>query len=488
MMLDSATQQRTTNDIEQPVELTLEESYTGTERSFQIRTVRACKTCKGLGSLFSLNCPTCRGAQFLPFKKVIEVSIPAGVDTGTRVRIAGEGLPDANGGPHGDFLLLVTVLRNPAFERRGDDLFTILEVDQRIAAQGGRVLVSAPDRNRLQLILPPATADNTSFRLSDKGMPNCQGSGRGDLYVRVCFAQHRAQAMPQTASTRQQPQPTPLASSLAAGAARVNSLVGNYRLVRLLGSGGFADVYLGEHQYLKTQAAIKVLQGSVNALEVQSFMQEAETVARLAHPNIVRVLEFGMDGASLYLVMDYAPGGTLQDRHPRGVILPVTAVIPYIKQVAAALQHAHNHNLVHRDIKPANLLVGRQGEILLSDFGIAVVAHKTQSLSTQEVIGSVSYMAPEQIQGKPRLASDQYSLAIVVHEWLTGKLPFDGSNLVEIALRQISDSPPSLHARVPSISPGVERVVLKALAKDPHQRFPSVQAFADALELASREF
>jgi hypothetical protein len=424
----------------------------------------------------------------LPFEKVIQVSIPAGVDTGTRVRIAGEGLPDANGGRPGDFLLLVTVVRDPAFERRGEDLFTTLEVDQRIAAQGGRVLVRAPDGNRLQLTLPPATADNTSFRLSGKGMPNCQGSGRGDLYVRVGFAQPRGQAVPQTASTRQQPQPTPKASSLAGGAARVNSLVGNYRLVRLLGSGGFADVYLGEHQYLKTQAAIKVLQGSVNALEVQSFMQEAETVARLAHPNIVRVLEFGMDGASPYLVMDYAPGGTLQDRHPGGVILPVTTILPYVTQVAVALQHAHTQNLVHRDIKPANMLVGRQGEILLSDFGIAVIAHKTQSLATQEVIGSVSYMAPEQIQGKPRLASDQYSLAIVAYEWLTGKLPFDGSNLVEIALRQISDPPPSMHVRAPGIPPAVERVVLKALAKDPHQRFPSVQAFADALGQASRGF
>jgi Protein kinase domain/DnaJ C terminal domain len=477
-----------TNDIEQLVELSLAEAYTGTERGFRIQTVSACKKCKGSGSFFSHTCPDCQGAQFMPFEKRIQVSIPAGVDTGTRVRIVGEGLPDANGGPPGDLYLLVTVLRHPDFERRVDDLFTTLEVDQRIAGSGGRVLVRAPDGYRMQLMLPPATAENTSFRLSRKGMPNCQGSERGDLYVRVGFAQPRPQAMPQAASTRQQPQPPPPASTLATGAARVNSLVGNYRLVRLLGSGGFADVYLGEHQYLKTQAAIKVLQGTVNALEVQSFMQEAETVARLAYPNIVRVLEFGLDGASPYLVMDYAPGGTLQDRHSKGVILQVTAVLPYVKQVAAALQHAHKHNLVHRDIKPANMLVGRQGEILLSDFGIAVIAHKTQSLATQEVIGSVSYMAPEQIQGKPRLASDQYSLAIVAYEWLTGKLPFDGSNLVEIALRQISDPPPSMRVRVPGISPAVERVVLKALAKDPHQRFPSVQAFADALGQASRGF
>src|SRR5579864_4854295 len=184
---------------------------------------------------------------------------------------------------------------------------------------------------------------------------------------------------------------------------------GNYRLTRLLGSGGFADVYLGEHVYLKTQAAIKVLQTHMKPNEFQDFLTEAQTIATLKHPRIVRVLDFGVQGTLPFLVMDYAPLGTLRDRHPSGSVLPTTTILPYVKQVAEALQYAHDHQRVHRDIKPENILVETVADLLLSDFGIAIVAHKTQSLSTQEAVGTVAYMAPEQIKGKARPASDQYS-------------------------------------------------------------------------------
>ncbi len=133
---------------------------------------------------------------------------------------------------------------------------------------------------------------------------------------------------------------------------RVGQQLGNYRLSRLLGKGGFAEVYLGEHVYLKTPAAIKLLQTKVaNEEDLQAFLKEAQTIAQLVHPHIVRVLDFGVDGETPFLVMDYAVGGTLRQRHPRGTQLPLTTIVSYIKQVAEALQYAHEEKFVHRDVK-----------------------------------------------------------------------------------------------------------------------------------------
>lgn len=155
-----------------------------------------------------------------------------------------------------------------------------------------------------------------------------------------------------------------------------------------------------------------------------------------------------------------------------------------MKQIAEALQYAHDEKLVHRDIKPENMLVGRHNEILLSDFGIALIAQSSRYQSTQDVIGTVAYMSPEQIQGKPRKESDQYSLGIVVYEWLSGDRPFHGS-FAELCTQHMFASPLSLHEKVPTLLPDVEQVVTIALAKDPKQRFGSVQAFATALEQAN---
>src|SRR5437762_4455124 len=207
---------------------------------------------------------------------------------------------------------------------------------------------------------------------------------------------------------------------------RVGQQMGNYQLIRLLGEGGFAEVYLGEHIHLGTQAAIKVLHTQITNDDIDKFRTEARTVARLIHPNIVRVLEFGVEGKTPFLVMDYASNGTLRQRHPRGTHLPLASIVNYVKQLADALQYAHDEKLIHRDIKPENMLLGRRNEVLLSDFGIAVIAQSTRMQSTQEVVGTAYYMAPEQLQGKPRLASDQYALGVVVYEWLSGSRPFHG--------------------------------------------------------------
>lgn len=259
--------------------------------------------------------------------------------------------------------------------------------------------------------------------------------------------------------------------------------LGNYQLIRLLGEGGFAEVYLGEHVHLGSYAAIKVLHSQLSSEEREKFRLEARTLVRLVHPHIVRVLEFGLEGKTPFLVMDYAPNGTLRQRHPRGTRLPLTAIIAYVRQVADALQFAHDQKLIHRDIKPENMLVGQRNEILLSDFGIAIVAQSSRYQSGQDMAGTIAYMAPEQIQTRPRSASDQYALGIVVYEWLCGERPFQGA-FAEIAIKHAVVPPPPLREKVPALSPTVESVVLRALAKDPKDRWPNVQAFAEALEQA----
>src|SRR5947209_2515875 len=266
---------------------------------------------------------------------------------------------------------------------------------------------------------------------------------------------------------------------------RVGQQLGNYRVSRLLGRGGFAEVYLGEHVYLKTTAAVKLLQGKLaNEQDLQAFLKEAQTIAQLVHPHIVRVLDFGVDGETPFLMMDYALGGTLRQCHPRGMQLPLTTIVPYITQVAEALQYAHEVKFIHRDVKPENMLVGRRDAVLLSDFGIALIAQSSRYQSTQDVIGTIAYMSPEQIQGKPRPASDQYSLGIVVYEWLCRDRPFHGS-FTELCTQHMFASPPPLREKIPSIHPLVEQVVTMALAKEAKQRFGSVWAFANALEQAS---
>jgi serine/threonine protein kinase len=178
--------------------------------------------------------------------------------------------------------------------------------------------------------------------------------------------------------------------------------------------------------------------------------------------------------------MDYAPHGSLDKRHPLGNKLPSETIIYYIKQIAEALQYSHDQKVVHRDIKPANFLLGDNEQVLLSDFGIAVIAHRTISWVKQNIAGSEAYMAPEQFQAEARPASDQYSLGVAAYQWLCGELPFTKGNM---GYQHNFVPPPLLHQKI-TISPAIEEVVLKALAKDPKQRFESVQAFAHALEQA----
>jgi predicted ATPase/class 3 adenylate cyclase/DNA-binding CsgD family transcriptional regulator len=264
---------------------------------------------------------------------------------------------------------------------------------------------------------------------------------------------------------------------------RVGQRLGNYRLLRLLGRGSFAEVYLGEHLHLGTQAAIKILHVQFTSEDSEQLRTEARLIVRLVHPLILRILDFVVEDGIPFLIMEYAPGGTLRQHHPIGTVVPLDTVVSSVNQLAEALDYIHEQGWVHRDIKPENLVLRRNNEVLITDFGLTIPTQGSYSQQTQEIIGTMAYIAPEQIQGHSSPASDQYALGIVVYEWLSGDTPFHGL-FQEIAEQHVSVPPPSLRARVPAISPVVEQVVLKALAKDPQQRFANVKAFALALEEA----
>src|SRR6266487_5108158 len=172
---------------------------------------------------------------------------------------------------------------------------------------------------------------------------------------------------------------------------RVGQLLGNYRLLRLIGQGSIAEVYLGEHLHLGTQAAIKVLHAQVTSENSEQIRTEARMLARLAHPHIVRLLDLIIEDGVPFLVMEYAPNGTLRQRHPKGTRVPLDAVVSYVKQVSEALHYIHQHKLIHRDVKPENMLLGPQNEVLLTEFGIAILAQSTRSQQPLEAAGSITY-------------------------------------------------------------------------------------------------
>jgi serine/threonine protein kinase len=266
----------------------------------------------------------------------------------------------------------------------------------------------------------------------------------------------------------------------------VGQQIGNYSLIQLLGRGGFADVYLGEHIYLKTQAAIKILRVQLSTSSTEDFLHEARTIAKLEHPNIVRVFECSItDDRTPFLVMTYAPNGSLRQRHARGTCLTLEQVLAYVQQISAALYYAHQQKLIHRDVKPENMLIGPNDQVLLSDFGLALLAQSSSTQSTKEMAGTLPYMPPEQLQGKPRFASDQYALAISTYEWLCGERPFNGT-FMEVVSQQVLSAPPPLCERVHDLPPAVEAVIFRALAKDPADRFENILQFAQALTEASR--
>ncbi len=266
---------------------------------------------------------------------------------------------------------------------------------------------------------------------------------------------------------------------------QVEQRLGSYRLVQLLGKGSFADVYLGEHLYLNTPVAVKVLRSRLDSHTLEDFLTEARHISHLVHPHIIRVFDFGLESDAPFLVMDYAPHGNLRQKHHAGIPLLLPTVVTYVMALASALQYTHDQHLIHRDLKPENVLLGPKHELLLSDFGLALFTYDQEVLQVKERFGTLPYMAPELIQGQPVPASDQYALAVMVYEWLCGHLPFEGLT-VRLSHQHLYTDPPSLCDEHPEIPRAVEQVILKGLSKEPAQRFVNVMSFARALEEASQ--
>lgn len=279
--------------------------------------------------------------------------------------------------------------------------------------------------------------------------------------------------------------------------------LGQYRLLRLLGSGGMGEVYLAEDARISQQVAIKVSRtdgasyphGNSATDALRLFQREAKAIARLDHPHILPLFGYGeeiVNGLTLtYIVMPYRPEGSLADwLQQRGVteLLPVPDVLSFIQQAAEALQYAHDHQVVHQDVKPANFLLRlntehpQRPDVLLTDFGIARVSSVTASIS-HAIRGTPAYMAPEQWSGEPVYATDQYALAVMAYELLAGHAPFGGrQEQVMYQHFNVQPQPPSAFNQL--LSKGVDAVVLQALAKRPAERFPSIAAFASALAQA----
>jgi serine/threonine protein kinase len=260
---------------------------------------------------------------------------------------------------------------------------------------------------------------------------------------------------------------------------RSQKILGHYALIRLIGRGGFADVWLARHIHLGTLHAVKILKTSLVRNGRRKFLEEARLLAALENEHIVRIQDYGVQNGIPYLVMSYAPNGTLRDRYPRGTQLSFDTTAHYLEQIAEALDYLHAQNLIHLDVKPDNLLLGRNDEVLLGDFGITEAAHSASGSRS----GTISHMSPEHLRAAPCAASDQYALAVCAHEWLTGQLPFRGTR-AEVKWKHLHERPGSLRALASDIPPAMDKVVRRALSKNPQERYPSVGAFVAAFKQA----
>jgi eukaryotic-like serine/threonine-protein kinase len=263
---------------------------------------------------------------------------------------------------------------------------------------------------------------------------------------------------------------------------------GRYRIQRKLGAGGMADVYLAEDQELGRRVAIKILNGrhANDDQFIERFRREAKNAAALNHPNIVSIYDRGEAEDTYYIAMEFLDGRTLKELVVGRGAAPINVAIEYARQILSALRFAHRHGIVHRDIKPHNVLVDAEGRVKVTDFGIAR-AGTSQMTETGSIVGTAQYLSPEQARGgevDPR--SDLYSLGVVLYELLTGKTPFDGETPVEIAMKHLSNAPKPPSKLRPDVPPELDKVVLRALAKDPNDRYQSADEMEADLERVAR--
>jgi eukaryotic-like serine/threonine-protein kinase len=263
---------------------------------------------------------------------------------------------------------------------------------------------------------------------------------------------------------------------------------GRYRVTRRLGSGGMADVWCADDQELGRRVALKVLSGRLAEDDSfrERFRREASAAAGLQHPNVVSIYDRGEWDGTPYIAMEFVSGRTLKQLVVEEGPLPPDRAIDLTTQVLRALRYAHKHGIVHRDIKPQNVILDEEGAAKVADFGIA---HAGPSDMTEpgSVVGTAQYISPEQAQGQPvSPRSDLYSVGVVLYELLTGRPPFQAESPVTVALMQVSEPPVPPSQLQPGISPALEAVVLRAMAKDPERRYPDADAFIAALQAARR--
>lgn len=257
-----------------------------------------------------------------------------------------------------------------------------------------------------------------------------------------------------------------------------------YRVLRRLGSGGMADVWLAEDAHLQRQVALKVLHRrfAQDREFVERFRREAEAAAGLQHPNVVAVFDRGDIDGTYYIAMQYLEGHSLKELIDAGLSPEQAALL--IRQVLEAARFAHRHGVVHRDLKPQNVIVDAEGKAVVTDFGIAR-AGVSEITQTGSVMGTPHYLSPEQAQGQDVTAvSDLYSIGVILYEALTRRVPFEGESAVAVAMKQVSQPPQRPSSIAPEVSPALDAVVIRALEKDPGQRFQSADAFIVAIDAA----
>ena len=257
-----------------------------------------------------------------------------------------------------------------------------------------------------------------------------------------------------------------------------------YEIIKSIGEGGMANVYLGYDTILDRNVAIKVLRGDLANDEkfVRRFQREALSASSLAHPNIVEMYDVGEDDGTYYIVMEYVDGKTLKQLLKKRGNLTLSEAIDIMSQLTDGMAHAHDSYIIHRDLKPQNIMIRDDGQIKITDFGIAMALNSTQLTQTNSVMGSVHYLPPEQASGKGcTIKSDIYSMGIIFYELLTGSLPFRGDNAVEIALKHMKEPLPSVREDNPSIPQSIENIIKKATAKNPKNRYDSARSMHEDL-------
>lgn len=257
---------------------------------------------------------------------------------------------------------------------------------------------------------------------------------------------------------------------------------GRYKILEMIGGGGMANVYLAHDMILDRDVAVKVLRldFSNNEEFIRRFHREAQSATSLAHPNIVNIYDVGEEDSIYYIVMEYVNGQTLKQYIQQHSPVPIEVVLDIMQQLTSAITHAHQNHIIHRDIKPQNILVDPNGNVKITDFGIAMALSATSITQTNSVLGSVHYLSPEQARGGvANNKSDIYSLGIVMFELLTGRLPFSGESAVSIALKHLQSETPSVRRWNQNVPQSVENIVLKSTAKDPFHRYISVEEMED---------